>query len=176
MAIPLPVTPQPLATPFLVGVLAEAAVVYPEAEANDVQAGYYFNDPIDSVDIYPGGRTPDQTYYDEIGCLPPQSSVDDCEIPVPVIGIGGFVTIPGVEIPAGSVIFFQWVNVADFFWYWPDGDVEADPQPPGDGGGGGGGGGDSPIGPECVPVDIPTVTTADCSHVTNLGPLNEVLV
>ena len=49
MAIPLAVTAQPLAQPFVFQVAAEAVVLYPGNEAESVQSDYYFNDPIDRI-------------------------------------------------------------------------------------------------------------------------------
>jgi hypothetical protein len=152
MALPLPVTQQPLLTPIPMPVGAEALVLYPTDEAESVQTGYYFNDPIDRIEVFGGSEV------FNLGCAPPSSSADDCAIPEPVIWSSGFRPVAGL-----SALYFKWVDVADFFWYWPDGDVVmdfAEPEPDQ--------GVDADV--PCVEIELPVLASFDCGPILVLDP------
>jgi hypothetical protein len=152
MAIPLAVTEQPLAPPFTFTVAAEAVVLYPGNEAESVQSDYYFNDPLDRIEVFDGG----EAYND--GCAPPSSSVGECEIPEPVIFSGGFSPIAGL-----SALYFRWVDVADFFWYWPDGDAVLEFEEPEVTGG-------VDVGQDCLPLPVAVSAVVGCDPPTVIDP------
>lgn len=109
MAVPLAATLQPIETPYKTSVAAEVLVQYDGTEAYDVDVGYYFNDPA-SIESIEGGVGS----YRE--CYTPAITSDGCSILVPTVSSGGFQTVVGA-----SIITFSYVDVADFFWYEPDG-------------------------------------------------------
>jgi hypothetical protein len=170
MAVPLPVTEQPLQAPFDAPVLAEAVVLYPEAEAEQVQTWSYFNNEGIEVEVYigasPGYMLAETivgpTEYEESGkfvggscmfCLPGGTSVFLSKEQAASFDVWRLV--PGT--PGLSAVFFRWLDVSTFFWYYPPGEVVETFTPPDE---------ESipeiPMGPECPPDEAQVGLLCDC--------------
>ena len=171
MAVPLPVTEQPLAQPFEAPVGAEAVVLYPEAEAEQVETWSYLDNEEIEVEVYIGASPGyafretivGPTEYEESGqfvggsclfCLPGGTSVFLSREQAASFDVWRLV--PGT--PGLSAVFFRWLDVSTFFWYFPPGEVVETFDPPNP---------DDeipeiPIGPECPPDEVGISLLCDC--------------
>jgi len=121
MALPLPVQVEPVQEPLPFAVGAEALILYPEDQAEDVETDSYLDsENIGLVTVYPSGLIFDPT----IGTG--GTEAQDCgDLQVVGVGGGGFVSVAGE-----STILFVWKDVASFFWWYPDGEPVDDTYVP----------------------------------------------
>jgi hypothetical protein len=133
MALPLPVTEQPLATPFEAPVLAEAQLLFDLTGVDPLPA----IEDVVTVDFYLSGRvtnkysfyqtgggdgTESRPVFDNDGGNGMPEAV--CPIPQNFFGPGtptesvGFFPVVGVPITEPAVTsLFEWLDVASFYWW-----------------------------------------------------------
>ena len=168
--VPLPAAIEPTQQPLAFPVGAEAVVLYPAAEAEQVETWSYLGNEEHEVAVYVGASPGyvvaetivGPTEYEQSGkfvggscmfCLPGGSSVFLTNAQAASYDV--FRQVPGT--PGLSVVYFRWLDVSTFFWYYPPGDVVETFDPPDE---------DEipviPMLPECPPDEAMVSLLCDC--------------